>query len=134
MLVISLMRRVRRISILDRMPVEDLALPALDLRALARRAAVPAAVAAALVAAVLVLGGPLQTFADALRRALDADPVWVVAAAVFELLSFGGYIALLWLVGSRASRGSACARAPRSRSAAPPRPGCCPPPAPAARR
>jgi uncharacterized membrane protein YbhN (UPF0104 family) len=85
------------------MPAEDLALPSLDLRALARRAAVPAAVAAALVAAVLVLGGPLETFADAIRRAIDADPAWVVAAAAFELLSFGGYIALLWLVGNRAS-------------------------------
>ena len=85
------------------MPAEDLALPTLDLRALARRAAVPAAAAAALVAAVLVLGGPLETFADAVRRAIDADPAWVVGAASFELLSFGGYILLLWLVGSRAS-------------------------------
>ncbi len=85
------------------MPAEDLALPSLDLRALARRATVPAAVAAALVAAVLVLGGPLETLTDAVRRAVDADPVWVVAAAAFELISFGGYIALLWLVGNRAS-------------------------------
>jgi uncharacterized membrane protein YbhN (UPF0104 family) len=85
------------------MPAEDLALPTPDVRALARRAAVPAAVAAALVAAVLVLGGPLETFADALRRAVAADPVWVGSAAAFELLSFGGYILLLWLVGSRAS-------------------------------
>jgi uncharacterized membrane protein YbhN (UPF0104 family) len=85
------------------MPAEDVALPPFDLRALARRAALPAAAAAALVVAVLVLGGPLETFADALRRALEADPAWVVAAAAFELLSFGGYIALLWLVGSRAS-------------------------------
>ena len=85
------------------MPAEDIALPPLDLRVLARRAAVPAAVAAALIAAVLVLGGPLQTFADAVRRAIDADPVWVLAAAAFELLSFAGYVVLLWLVGSRAS-------------------------------
>ena len=85
------------------MPVEDLTLPSLDLRALARRAAVPAAAAAALVAAVLLLGGPLHTLTDAVHRAIDADPAWVVGAAVFELLSFGGYILLLWLVGSRAS-------------------------------
>jgi uncharacterized membrane protein YbhN (UPF0104 family) len=85
------------------MPAEDLALPTLDLRALARRAALPAAVAAALVGAVLVLGGPLQAFADALGRAVDADPLWVVAAGTFELLSFGGYVLLLWMVGSRAS-------------------------------
>jgi uncharacterized membrane protein YbhN (UPF0104 family) len=85
------------------MPAEDLALPTLDLRALARRAALPAAVAAALVGAVLVLGGPLQAFADAIERAADADPLWVAGAGTFELLSFGGYVLLLWLVGSRAS-------------------------------
>jgi uncharacterized membrane protein YbhN (UPF0104 family) len=85
------------------MPAEDLALGTPDLRALARRAALPAAAAAALVIAVVVLGGPLQAFADALKRALDADPRWVVAAAAFELLSFGGYVLLLWLVGHRMS-------------------------------
>jgi uncharacterized membrane protein YbhN (UPF0104 family) len=85
------------------MPAEDLALPSLDLRALARRAALPAAVAAALVGAVLVLGGPLHAFADALGRAVDADPLWVAAAGTFELLSFGGYVLLLWLVGGRTS-------------------------------
>jgi uncharacterized membrane protein YbhN (UPF0104 family) len=85
------------------MPAEDLTLGTPDLRLLARRAALPAAAAAALVAAVVVLGGPLQAFADALRRALDADPAWVVGAAAFELASFGGYVLLLWLVGRRAS-------------------------------
>jgi uncharacterized membrane protein YbhN (UPF0104 family) len=79
------------------------ALPAIDPRALARRAALPAALAALAAAAIVVAGGPLQAFVDALGRALDADPRWVVAAAALELLSFGGYIALLWLVGSRAS-------------------------------
>src|SRR3954453_12402425 len=83
----------------------DLTLPSLDLRALARRAAAPpAALAAAAALAVVVAGGPLLAFADAIRRALDADPRWVVAGAVFELLSFGGYVALLWLVGSRSTK------------------------------
>jgi len=85
------------------MAAEDLALPTLDVRALARRAALPAAVAAGAAAAVVVLGGPLETFADALRRAVEADPGWVAMAAGFELLSFAGYVALLWLVGGRAS-------------------------------
>jgi uncharacterized membrane protein YbhN (UPF0104 family) len=85
------------------MPAEDLALPTLDLPALARRAALPAAAAGALVTAVVVLGGPLQAFADALGRAVEADPRWVAGAAAFELLSFAGYVALLWLVGARAS-------------------------------
>ena len=81
----------------------DLVLPALDLRALARRAAVPAALAAVVVAALVLAGGPLRAFADAFGRAVDADPRWVVAAATFEVLSFVGYVSLLWLVGSRAS-------------------------------
>jgi uncharacterized membrane protein YbhN (UPF0104 family) len=81
----------------------DLALPALDVRALARRAALPAALLAVAVAVVVIAGGPLQTFADALYRAIEADPRWVALAVVFELLSFGGYIALLWLVGGRAT-------------------------------
>jgi uncharacterized membrane protein YbhN (UPF0104 family) len=69
----------------------------------ARRLALPAALAAAAVTAFVVAGGPLHTFADAFGRALDADPRWVVAAAIFELLSFAGYVALLWLVGGRAT-------------------------------
>jgi uncharacterized membrane protein YbhN (UPF0104 family) len=85
------------------MPAEDLTLGTIDLRVLARRAALPAAAATALVIAVVALGGPLHAFADALGRAVDADPAWVVGAAAFELLSFGGYVMLLWLVGRRAS-------------------------------
>jgi uncharacterized membrane protein YbhN (UPF0104 family) len=84
-------------------PAPDLALPALDLRTLARRAALPGVLVAVAVAAVVALGGPLQTFSDALGRALDADPRWVVAAVAFEVLSFAGYVLLLWLVGRRAS-------------------------------
>jgi putative heme transporter len=80
------------------------ALPTFALRALARRAALPAAIAVAAVVAFVVAGGPLQAFADALDRALDADPRWIAAAVVFELLSFVGYVVLLWLVGHRATR------------------------------
>jgi uncharacterized membrane protein YbhN (UPF0104 family) len=58
---------------------------------------------AAVAGGLIVAGGPMQAFADALRRAVDADPRWVAAAAVFEVLSFAGYIALLWLVAGRAT-------------------------------
>jgi putative heme transporter len=85
------------------LPASEIGLPTFDVRALARRAAVPAALAAMAALAVVVAGGPLQAFADAFRRALDADPRWVAVAAVSELLSFGGYIALLWLIGSRST-------------------------------
>ena len=81
----------------------DFALPGVDVRALARRAALPAALAAGAAAALVVAGGPLRAFADAFSRAVDADPRWVVAAATFEVLSFVGYVSVLWLVGSRAS-------------------------------
>jgi putative heme transporter len=85
-------------------PDTDILVPALDVRALARRAAVPAALAAAAAAAIVIAGGPLHAFAHALRRALDADPRWVIGGAIFELLSFAGYVALFWLVGSRATK------------------------------
>jgi len=86
-----------------REPAQDGVIPTFDVRALARRAAVPAALAAMVVAVLIVAGGPLHAFADALRRALDADPRWVGGAAVLELLSFAGYVMLLWLIGSRAT-------------------------------
>jgi len=83
--------------------VTDHALPALDLRALARRTALPAALVAGAGLVLLFAVGPLGAFADALGRALDANPRWVAAATVFELLSFAGYVALLWVVGGRAT-------------------------------
>src|SRR4029453_3375578 len=85
-------------------PDTDILVPAFDVRALARRAAVPAAVAAAAPAALVVAGGPLHAFAHALRRAIDADPRWVIGGAIFELLSFAGYVALFWMVGSRGTK------------------------------
>ena len=81
----------------------DLVLPSFDPRALARRALWPAVAVVAGALAIVAAGGPLQTFAEALGRALDADPRWVAAGVAFELLSFVGHIALLWRVGSRAS-------------------------------
>jgi len=91
----------------------DFTIPSLDLRQVARRAALPAAVVAIGAGALIVAGGPLETFAHALRRAVDADPRWVAAAAAFELLSFAGYVALLWLVAGRATSRMGSARASR---------------------
>jgi uncharacterized membrane protein YbhN (UPF0104 family) len=82
---------------------EGFDLPAPDVRTLARRAVIPAGIALVAAAAIVAMSGPLQAFAGAFERALSADPRWVVAAGAFELLSFGGYIALLWLVGGRAT-------------------------------
>jgi uncharacterized membrane protein YbhN (UPF0104 family) len=78
------------------------ALPALDLRAVAERAALAGALALVAAVVLVVAGGPLETFADALKRAIEADPRWIGAAVVFELASFAGYVALLWLVRRRA--------------------------------
>jgi uncharacterized membrane protein YbhN (UPF0104 family) len=78
-------------------------LPSVDVRAVARRAALPAVALAAVLAALVALGGPLEAFLDAIRRAVSADARWVAAAAAFEMLSFVGYVALLWLVAGRAT-------------------------------
>ena len=69
----------------------------------ARRAALPLALAAAAVAVLLLAGGRLGIFADAFSRVVSADPTWIAVAAAAELLSFGGYVALFWLVGHRAT-------------------------------
>ncbi|CAA9527870.1 MAG: hypothetical protein AVDCRST_MAG13-3899, partial [uncultured Solirubrobacteraceae bacterium] len=53
--------------------------------------------------AVALAGGPGHQFLDALARAASSQPQWVAAAVVAEALSFTGYIALLWLVASRAT-------------------------------
>jgi putative heme transporter len=93
----------RRVASPDHATTADFSLPTLDLGLVARRAALPLALAAAALAVVLLAGGPIGVLADALGRALSADPRWIALAAVAELLSFGGYIALFWLVGRRAS-------------------------------
>jgi uncharacterized membrane protein YbhN (UPF0104 family) len=72
-----------------------------DWRARARKLAVPAALAAVVVIGAVVLGGPARTFLHALERAVEANPLWVVAGVAFEILSFGGYVLLLWHVAGR---------------------------------
>jgi uncharacterized membrane protein YbhN (UPF0104 family) len=83
--------------------VPEPALPALNLRVLARRFAVPALLAAAAVVGVVLLGGRIHVFADALRRGLSVSPVWVIIGVAFECISLAGYVALLALVAGRAT-------------------------------
>ena len=83
--------------------VPEPAIPALNLRALARRLVVPALLAAAAVVGVLLLGGRIHVFADALRRGLSVSPVWVIVGVAFECISLAGYVALLALVAGRAT-------------------------------
>jgi uncharacterized membrane protein YbhN (UPF0104 family) len=66
-----------------------------------KKIAIPVALVAAAAAAAVIAPGLIAKFGDALSRALHADPIWVVAAIAFELLSFTGYIALFWHVASR---------------------------------
>ena len=82
----------------------DFSLPRLDVRAIARRAALPAGLGAVALAVLILAGGPIGVLTGALNRALAADPSWIGVAAVAEVLSFTGYVALLWLVGQRATR------------------------------
>jgi uncharacterized membrane protein YbhN (UPF0104 family) len=68
-----------------------------------RKAAPFAAVLVAGVFAALFAPGVIEKFGDALVGAIHADPRWVVAGVVFELLSFVGYIALFWHVAGRSA-------------------------------
>ena len=81
----------------------ELPLPSFDAAALVRRAGLLAAVAAVAVAAVLAAGGPLRAFAGAVASALHADPRWVAAAGLCEVLSVAGYMVLLCHVAGRAT-------------------------------
>jgi uncharacterized membrane protein YbhN (UPF0104 family) len=83
--------------------VSEIALPTLDVRALARRVALPALFAGAAVVAVLLAGGRVHAFADALRRGLGVSPGWAAVAAAFECISLTGYVVLLSLVAGRAT-------------------------------
>jgi uncharacterized membrane protein YbhN (UPF0104 family) len=81
----------------------ELALPALDVRALARRAAVPAALALAAIGAVLLAQSRVHAVSDAINRGLGVSPGWAAVAVVFECASLVGYVGLLWLVAGRAA-------------------------------
>src|SRR5215218_7895301 len=72
-----------------------------DWRESARRLRVLAAALVAVVVGALLVRGPAEAIGDALRQVAAADPRWVIAGAAFEVLSFGGYIALLWHVAGR---------------------------------
>jgi uncharacterized membrane protein YbhN (UPF0104 family) len=81
----------------------DLALPPLDVRALARRAAVPAALALAAVGALLLAQSRVHAVSDAVNRGLEVSPGWAAVAIAFECISLAGYVALLSLVAGRAA-------------------------------
>jgi uncharacterized membrane protein YbhN (UPF0104 family) len=83
--------------------ISEFALPALDVRALARRFMLPALLAGVAVAAVLLSGGRVHALADGLRRGLGVSPGWAAAGAVFEGVSLAGYVWLLSLVAGRAT-------------------------------
>jgi uncharacterized membrane protein YbhN (UPF0104 family) len=44
-----------------------------------------------------------NVFADALVRAIHADPRWVIAGIALEIASFAGYVALFWHVAGRST-------------------------------
>jgi uncharacterized membrane protein YbhN (UPF0104 family) len=83
--------------------LSELSLPALDVRALARRAAVPALLAAAAGTAAWLAAGRTRALAAPLRRILHLDPGWALLGVALECLSLAGYIVLLWLVAGRAA-------------------------------
>jgi uncharacterized membrane protein YbhN (UPF0104 family) len=84
-------------------PLSALAARGGDGRGALRRLAPLAAIAALGLAIALAAPRVAHVFADALLRAIHADPRWVAAAVAFELASFAGYVALFWHVAGRAS-------------------------------
>jgi hypothetical protein len=110
--------------------VVDFALPALDVRARAKGAVVPALLAALVVTAILLVGGPGRVFADAVGRALGADPASLSLGLRVSWISLAGYIGPLRLIAGHAVprvgwRGSALISSRARR-----RCGCCRRPAP----
>jgi uncharacterized membrane protein YbhN (UPF0104 family) len=81
----------------------DVALPPLDVRALARRAAVPAALAIVALGAVLLAQSHLHALSAGVQRGLGVSPGWAALAVVFEVASLAGYVGLLSLVAGRAA-------------------------------
>jgi putative heme transporter len=81
--------------------ITEVTLPAIDVRALARRACVPALAVLAVGGVVVLAGGPIHAFAEAVRRGLDASPAWALVGIGFECISLAGYVALLSLVAGR---------------------------------
>jgi uncharacterized membrane protein YbhN (UPF0104 family) len=83
--------------------VSEFALPALDVRTLARRVAVPVLFAGVALVAVVLAGGRVHAFADAVRRGLGVNPAWAAIGGAFECISLAGYVGLLSLVAGRAT-------------------------------
>jgi uncharacterized membrane protein YbhN (UPF0104 family) len=83
--------------------ISEFALPALDIRALARRFVLPALLAGGAVAVVLLAGGRVHALVDGLRRGLGVSPGWAAVGGAFELISLAGYVGLLSLVAGRAT-------------------------------
>src|SRR3954469_3009061 len=71
--------------------------------ALLRRLAPAVVLLAAAVLVAVLAPGVARVFTDALQRALDADPSWVVAAVGLEILSVAGYVVLFWHVAGRST-------------------------------
>ncbi len=81
----------------------DLALLAIDGRAVARKVVPPGLFAAAIVALMLLAGSRMHSVARALRHVVDVSPRWMIIALALETLSLAGYVALMSLVMGRAA-------------------------------
>ena len=68
-----------------------------------RKIGIGVAVVLGVVAVLSFTNGPADKLTDAFTRVAHADLGWVLAGVAFEALSFAGYIALFWLVASRAT-------------------------------
>ena len=68
-----------------------------------RKLGIAALVVLAVLGVVSFTNGPADKLTDAFSRVAHADLGWVLAGVGFEALSFAGYIALFWLIASKAT-------------------------------
>lgn len=97
------MRRNHTTMLAPDQTYSEFALPAIDVRSVARRVALPGVVAVAAFAAVLLVGGHVNAIAQTVQRGLGVGAGWAVTGVAFESISLGGYVLLLSLVASRAT-------------------------------
>ena len=81
----------------------DSTLPAIQVRALLRRAALPALLVLGTAGGLILAGGHVSAVTDGLRRAAHVSGLWTGAGVVFEVVSLAGYVMLLSLVAGAAT-------------------------------
>jgi uncharacterized membrane protein YbhN (UPF0104 family) len=81
----------------------DLALAAVDSRAVARKVVPVVVVVGGVTALALLAGSQMRAIGHAVHAVGDVSPLWMIIALAFEGLSLAGYVALMSLVMGRSA-------------------------------